>query len=154
MSDDDAEASSDAEDGDEEGPPAPGDIQIGLFRDFVDWKGLVLIEPTAQTHNPHELSEYEKETHQPVDHAGVWPQAVVREVAKRCAVANSEDQVGHVSEEVLKRYISSVENWKGNNPWLSTYKSHFLAMRERGITYEQAQSHLSNGDHTWYLQQA
>jgi hypothetical protein len=24
-------------------------------------------------------------------------------------------------------------------------------MRDRGITYEQAQSHLSAGDYTWYL---
>ena len=47
MSDDDAEADSEVEDGDEEGPPAPGDMQRRLFRDFVDWKGLVLIEPTV-----------------------------------------------------------------------------------------------------------
>ena len=55
MSDDDAEADSEVEDGDEEGPPAPGDMQRGLFRDFLDWKGLVLIEPTALTHNPDEF---------------------------------------------------------------------------------------------------
>ena len=61
MSDDDAEADSEVEDGDEEGPPAPGDMQRGLFRDFLDWKGLVLIEPTALTHNPDELSDYEKQ---------------------------------------------------------------------------------------------
>ena len=42
MSDDDAEVGSDVEDRDEEGPPAPGDMQRGLFRDFLDWKGLVL----------------------------------------------------------------------------------------------------------------
>ncbi len=47
MSDDDAEADSEVEDGDEEGPPAPGDMQRRLFRDFLDWKGLVLIEPTV-----------------------------------------------------------------------------------------------------------
>ena len=40
---------------------------------------------------------------------------------------------------------------EGNNPWLSAYQSHFKAMRDRGITYEQAQSHLSAGDYTWYL---
>ena len=45
----------------EDGPPEPGDMQIALFRDFLDWKGLVLIEPTAQTHNAAELSEYEKQ---------------------------------------------------------------------------------------------
>jgi hypothetical protein len=61
MSDDDAESDNEVEDGDEEGPPAPGDMQRGLFRDFLDWKGLVLIEPTALTHNPGELSEYEKQ---------------------------------------------------------------------------------------------
>ena len=61
MSDDDAEVGSDVEDRDEEGAPAPGDMQRGLFRDFLDWKGLVLIEPTALTHNPGELSEYEKQ---------------------------------------------------------------------------------------------
>ena len=61
MSDDDAEVGSDVEDRDEEGPPAPGDMQRGLFRDFLGWKGLVLIEPTALTHNPGELSEYEKQ---------------------------------------------------------------------------------------------
>jgi hypothetical protein len=83
---------------------------------------------------------------------GQWPRAVVLQVAKRCAIANHEtDQYGNVSNEMLKRYIKSVENWKGNNPWLSTYKSHFVAMRDRGITYEQAQSHLSAGDYTWYL---
>ena len=60
MSDDDAEADSEVEDGDEEGPPAPGDMQRRLFRDFLDWKGLVLIEPTALTHNPDDLSDYEK----------------------------------------------------------------------------------------------
>ena len=61
MSDDDAEVGSDVEDRDEEGAPAPGDMQRGLFRDFLDWKRLVLIEPTALTHNPGELSEYEKQ---------------------------------------------------------------------------------------------
>ena len=60
MSDDGAEAASDDEDFDD-GPPEPGDMQIALFRDFLDWKGLVLIEPTAQTHNAAELSEYEKQ---------------------------------------------------------------------------------------------
>ena len=31
-----------------------------MFRDFLDWKGVVLIEPTALTHNPDDLSDYEK----------------------------------------------------------------------------------------------
>ena len=31
------------------------------FRDFLDWKGLVLTEPTAQTHGAVELGEYEKQ---------------------------------------------------------------------------------------------
>ena len=31
-----------------------------LFRDFLDWKGLVLIEPTALTHNPDDLSDEKK----------------------------------------------------------------------------------------------
>ena len=43
MSDDDAEVGSDVEDRDEEGAPAPGDMQRGMFRDFLDWKGLVLV---------------------------------------------------------------------------------------------------------------
>ena len=63
MSDDGAEAASDDEDFEDfdDGPPEPGDMQIALFRDFLDWKGLVLIEPTAQTHNAAGLSEYEKQ---------------------------------------------------------------------------------------------
>ena len=36
-------------------------MQIALFRDFLGWKGLVLIEPTAQTHGAAELSECEKQ---------------------------------------------------------------------------------------------
>ena len=60
MSDDGAEAASDDGDFDDE-PPEPGDMQIALFRDFLDWKGLVLTEPTAQTHGAVELGEYEKQ---------------------------------------------------------------------------------------------
>ena len=60
MGDDGAEAASDDGDFDDE-PPEPGDMQIALFRDFLDWKGLVLTEPTAQTHGAVELGEYEKQ---------------------------------------------------------------------------------------------
>ena len=60
MSDDGAEAASDDGDFDDE-PPEPGDMQIALFRDFLDWKGLVFTEPTAQTHGAVELGEYEKQ---------------------------------------------------------------------------------------------
>ena len=38
MSDDGAEAASDNGDFDDK-PPEPGDMQIALFRDFLDWRG-------------------------------------------------------------------------------------------------------------------
>ena len=41
--------------------------------------------------------------------------------------------------------------WKGNNPWQSKYKEHFVEMRNRGITFEAAQEYLKAGNVTWYL---
>ena len=40
-------------------------MQIALFRDFLDWRGLVVhTEPTEQTYGADELSEYEKQRQQ------------------------------------------------------------------------------------------
>lgn len=38
MSEDGAEAASNDEDFYDDEPPEPGDIQIALFRDFLDWR--------------------------------------------------------------------------------------------------------------------
>jgi hypothetical protein len=101
------------------------------------------------------LVSTDPETHQKTDYGGVWPTSITREAAKRCAIANSEvDAHGHVSEEVVKRYMKSVGNWKGNGLWKNDYKPHFVEMRKRGITYEQALKYLQDGNCTWYLQQA
>ena len=62
------------------------------------------------------LPSKDPSTQETSDYKGVWPSAVIREVAKRCAVANEEHDGGHVTDEVLKRYIQSVNNWKSNNP--------------------------------------
>ena len=73
-------------------------------------------------------------------------------VYHKCHIANGDtNELGHVSEAVLARYMKSVEHWKGNNPWLSKYKEHFVEMRNRGITFEAAQAHLKAGNVTWYL---
>ena len=45
----------------------------------------------------------------------------------------------------------SIFSFQNNNQWLSTYKAHFVEMRERGITFEAAQAHLKAGNVTWYL---
>ena len=73
------------------------------------------------------------------DYKGVWDRAIMEEAAKRCAIANGDmNEIGHVSAEMLARYMQSIKNWKNNNQWLSTYKAHFVEMRERGITFEAA----------------
>ena len=47
----------------------------------------------------------------------------------------------------------SIFSFQNNNQWLSTYKAHFVEMRERGITFEAAQAHLKAGNITWYLEE-
>ena len=98
------------------------------------------------------LKSTDPQTHKEQDYEGVWDKAIMREAASRCAIANGDtNQLGHVSEEVLARYMKSVEHWKGNNPWMSKYKEHFVEMRNRGITFEAAQEYLKAGNVTWYL---
>ena len=51
-----------SDDGDfDDEPPELGDMKICALSRFFDWRGLVLTEPTEQTHGADELGEYEKQ---------------------------------------------------------------------------------------------
>ena len=100
------------------------------------------------------LKSTDPQTQKVQDYKGVWDRAIMEEAAKRCAIANGDmNEIGHVSAEMLARYMQSIKNWKNNNQWLNTYKAHFVEMRERGITFEAAQAHLKAGNVTWYLEE-